>query len=298
MSEMYRICHNCGASLTAGETYCPRCGAKYIEPIVQKPREFEPFPPDQSAASEQTEPQVAQQPVVLPPPPQMRSAPSPYAANRYGQQPPVRPGPGQVGGPPQPPNGDSGTGMRINLIISIIVGAVLLLLLVSGLFYFLGQRSNTTPGTTPTPGVTPTPILTPTATPTPGTTPTPTPTPKPVSFQVTTIDMAVSPLSIAGMPCGTQLTVTYTATLHVLPNGPGGTVQFMYTVDGGRTTKPGFVQFSPGATTMKYPFTSSGVLAQNGAFPGSGQVTTTSPNVISSQTVVPGGSCTPVTPTP
>ncbi len=207
MSEMYRICHNCGASLTAGETYCPRCGAKYIEPIVQKPREFEPFPPDQSAASEQTEPQVAQQPVVLPPPPQMRSAPSPYAANRYGQQPPVRPGPGQVGGPPQPPNGDSGTGMRI-------------------------------------------------------------------------------------------LTVTYTATLHVLPNGPGGTVQFMYTVDGGRTTKPGFVQFSPGATTMKYPFTSSGVLAQNGAFPGSGQVTTTSPNVISSQTVVPGGSCTPVTPTP
>ncbi len=157
MSEMYRICHNCGASLTAGETYCPRCGAKYIEPIVQKPREFEPFPPDQSAASEQTEPQVAQQPVVLPPPPQMRSAPSPYAANRYGQQPPVRPGPGQVGGPPQPPNGDSGTGMRINLIISIIVGAVLLLLLVSGLFYFLGQRSNTTPGTTPTPGVTPTP---------------------------------------------------------------------------------------------------------------------------------------------
>jgi len=70
MSSQYRICHNCGASLAPGETHCPRCGVPYVEPIIQTPGEFEPFPPDQANASGQTEPYEVQpqQPVVLPPP--------------------------------------------------------------------------------------------------------------------------------------------------------------------------------------------------------------------------------------
>ena len=302
MSSQYRICHNCGASLTPGETYCPRCGAQYVEPIVQKPGEFEPFPPDQVNASDQTEPYEVQpqQPVVLPPqqqapyPPQGQgyvqpTPPSPYAASGYNQQ-----VPGQVGGPPQPPE-DTTQGLNTSLVIGLVVAAVLLLLFVGGLFYVLGQRNNTSPGLTPTPGVTPTP--TPTATATPGKTPTPTPTSVP--FQVTTIDMAVSPLTIAGMSCGTQLNVTYTATFNVLPKGPGGAVQFTYTTDGGHTSKTGVKQISPGQTSIQFQFPASGTLPPNGgAFPGSGQVTTTSPNVLSSQVITPSGACTPVSPTP
>jgi zinc-ribbon domain len=305
MSSQYRICHNCGASLAPGETRCPRCGAPYVEPVMQQPGEFDPFPPDQANASAQTEPYEvqSQQAVVLPPPQQQApyppqgqgyvypSPPSPYAASGYNQQ-----APGQVGEPPQTPESDTPQGLNISLIIGLVVAVVLLLLLLGGLFFVLGQRNNNTPATTPTPGVTPTPTPIPTATPTPGTTPTPTPTSVP--FQVTTINLTVNPLSIAGKSCGTPLTVTYTATFNVLSKGPGGAVQFTYTTDGGRTSKTGVVQLSPGQTSMKFQFPASGTLQLNGAFPGAGQVTTTSPNAISSQAVTPSGTCTPVSPTP
>ncbi len=289
MSSQYRICHNCGASLAPGETHCPRCGVQYVEPIIQKPGEFEPFPPDQANASGQTEPYEVQpqQPVVLPPQGQgyiQPSPPSPYAGSGYNQQ-----APGEVGGPPQPPESDTTQGLNTSLIIGLVVAVLLLVLLVGGLFFVLAQRNNNV-AVTPTPGVTPT--STPTAT--PGTTPTPTS----VQFQVTTINLTVSPLTVDGKSCGTQATFTYTATFNVLPKGPGGSVQFTYTTDGGRTSKTGVVPFSPGQTSMQFEFPASGTLELNGAFPGAGQVTTTSPNTISSQAVTPSGACTPVTATP
>jgi hypothetical protein len=92
--------------------------------------------------------------------------------------------------------------------------------------------------------------------------------------------------------------VKYTATFNVLPKGPGGAVQFTFTTDGGKTHMTGVVQFSPGKTSNQSQFTSSGTLTANGAFPGAGQVTTTSPNSVSSQAVTPQGTCTPVSPTP
>ena len=318
MSSQYRICHNCGAALAPGETHCPRCGAPYAEPVVQQPGEFNPFPPDQASASDQTEQYEAQPqpPVVLPPPPPQQT---PYAPQGYGQPQQVYPAQGQGygqspqpspyaagggydqqgtgpdGGSPQVPESDTKQGMNISLIIGLVVVVVLLLLLIGGLFFVLGQRNNN-PAVTPTPGVTPTLTPTATATATPGTTPTATPTAVP--FQVTTINLTVDPLSIAGQTCGTQLTVTYTATFNVLAKGPGGAIQFTYTTDGGRTTKTGVVQLSPGETSMKFQFPSSGTLELNGAFPGAGQVTTTSPNTVSSQAVTPSGACTPATPTP
>jgi len=131
-----------------------------------------------------------------------------------------------------------------------------------------------------------------------GSTPTPTPSPTvvpsavtTVPFQVTTIDMSVSPDSIEGETCGTQLTVTYTATFNVPPNSPGGTIHFTYTTDGGSTSKPAVVQFDKGQTSKEFQFTSTGALDQNGSFPKAGQVTSTSPNSISSQIIVPSGSC-------
>lgn len=301
MSSQYRICQNCGATLAPGETYCPRCGVPFVDEMIQKPGEFEPFPPDQANASGQTEPYEAQpqHPVVLPPPQQQVAYPpqgqvyvQPSQQAQYGAGGYNQPTPGQVGVPPQTPESDTKQGLSISLIIGLVVAVLLLILLVGGLFFVLGQRNNNTPASTPTPGATPT--STPTATPTT----TPTATPTSVPFQVTTVNLTVDPLSYNGQPCGTQITFTYTATFNVLSKGPGGAVQFTYTTDGGRTSKTGVVQFSPGQTSMQFKFPSSGTLELNGAFPAAGQVTTTSPNTISSQAVTPQGKCTAVTPTP
>ncbi len=174
MSQQYRICHNCGESLTPDQAYCPRCGAQYVAPIVQQP--------------------------VVPPPPQPQTpyppqgqgyTPPSYPAN-YGQQTPMAPGPEQVSGSPQPPTSQTGQGVSPFLIIGIVVVILLLLVGVGSLFYNLGQQNNSKPGTTLTPGITPTP------TPTPGVTPTLTPkiTPTPTAFQVPATGITENRLSI------------------------------------------------------------------------------------------------------
>lgn len=128
----------------------------------------------------------------------------------------------------------------------------------------------------------------------PSTNQTPVTAPTSIPFQVTSIDLSVHPASIAGMKCGTKLTVTYTATFHVPANTTGGTVQFAFTVNGGKTYEDGFLEFHPrGETSKQYEFSSSGALDPNGAFPGSGQVTVFSPVHLSSQKVLPKGPCTP-----
>ncbi|HLI05437.1 MAG TPA: hypothetical protein VKV40_02610 [Ktedonobacteraceae bacterium] len=110
-------------------------------------------------------------------------------------------------------------------------------------------------------------------------------------FQVTSIDMAVTPMSIAGMTCGQNITVTYTATFHVAANSPGGTVQFLYTVNNGRGTTPASLSFAPGETTKTYSFNWQGTLAADNVYPGLGGVVTSSPNVLHSPSVKPTGTC-------
>jgi len=77
----------------------------------------------------------------------------------------------------------------------------------------------------------------------------------PVPFKVVSIAMGVNPASIAGMACGHTITVTYTATFHVAANSSGGTVQFIYTVNNGRSTTPASLNFGPGETIKTYTFT-------------------------------------------
>jgi predicted thioesterase len=113
----------------------------------------------------------------------------------------------------------------------------------------------------------------------------------PANFQVTKIDMAVSPTSIQGLSCGTSLVVTYTATIHVAANSPGGTVQFNYTVNNGRSQTPASLNFNPGETTKLYKFTWSGALPADHTYPEAGGIQVTSPNQLTSSLVGPTGQC-------
>jgi hypothetical protein len=172
MTLQYRICHNCGAALTPDQAYCPGCGAQYTEPFYQEPM-VQP-PPQQAQVPYQQQGQV-----YAPPPMQ-----SPYYPSGYGQQ--AQMAPGQVGGLPQPPPQQPRKGVSPFLIIFIVVVALLLLVGTGSLFYNLGQRNSSQPGTTPTPGITPTPTPTQEATPTPTPTPqiTPQTTPTATAFRI------------------------------------------------------------------------------------------------------------------
>jgi serine/threonine protein kinase len=119
-----------------------------------------------------------------------------------------------------------------------------------------------------------------------------TPTPTPTPFSVKSVTMTVNPTSIAGQTCGTFVTVTYTATFVVPSNGPGGTVQFDYTANNGRSNGAASLTFAAGQTTKTYQFTWSGNLPADHSYPGTGQVITTSPNQVTSNAVKPSGQCT------
>lgn len=110
-------------------------------------------------------------------------------------------------------------------------------------------------------------------------------------FQVTGVDMQVNPSSIAGMSCGANITVRYTATFHITPHSPGGTVHFEYTINNGRGSTPTSLTFKPGETTRTFSFTWSGNLPPDHTYPGLGGVITTSPNAINSQLISPTGQC-------
>jgi hypothetical protein len=113
----------------------------------------------------------------------------------------------------------------------------------------------------------------------------------PAAFKVTSVSMAVSPTSIAGMKCGTNVTVNYTATFHVAPDSNGGAVQFQYTVNNGRGSSPGSLVFTPGETTRTYSFTRSGALPLDHTYPEPGGVQVTSPSSLTSALLGPAGQC-------
>jgi serine/threonine protein kinase len=120
------------------------------------------------------------------------------------------------------------------------------------------------------------------------TTPTPTPTP----FSVVSVTISVNPTTIAGMTCGSPVTVTYTATFVVTSNSPGGTVKFDYTINNGHSSTTANLTFDAGRTTKTYQFSWSGNLPADHTYPGVGEVITSSPNQITSNGIQPTGQCT------
>lgn len=113
----------------------------------------------------------------------------------------------------------------------------------------------------------------------------------PGPFQVTAVSMTVNPTSIAGLHCGTFLTVTYTALFHLASNGPGGTIQFEYTINNGRGSTMASIAVAAGQTTASYSFQWSGNLPADHTYPGAGGVMVQSPNQISSSLLGPSGTC-------
>lgn len=111
------------------------------------------------------------------------------------------------------------------------------------------------------------------------------------AFKVTSVDMAVSPSSISGLFCGSNGTVKYTATFHVPAKTKGGTVQFAYTMNNGRSSTPASLTFAPGETTKTFTFTWNGNLPADHTYPGLGSVITSSPNAVNPQLIQPTGQC-------
>ena len=111
------------------------------------------------------------------------------------------------------------------------------------------------------------------------------------AFNVTSVTMSVSPASIAGLKCGTNVTVTYTATFHIAPDSNGGTIQFMYTITNGRGSTPASLTVAPGNTTATYSFTWSGALPADHTYPQQGGVIVTGPNALNPVLIAPTGQC-------
>jgi len=110
-------------------------------------------------------------------------------------------------------------------------------------------------------------------------------------FSVQSVTISVNPTSISGIACGTYITVTYTATFVVASNSPGGTIQFMYSVNNGRGDTNASLTFAAGETSKTYAFTWSGNLPADHTYPGTGIVITSNPNAVTSNGVAPAGQC-------
>jgi serine/threonine protein kinase len=124
------------------------------------------------------------------------------------------------------------------------------------------------------------------------------PTATPTPFTVQSVTISVDPSSVASYACGTNITVTYTATFVVASNSPGGTVQFSYTVNNGGSSQDASLTFAARQTTKTYTFTWSGALPDDHTYPGIGEVITSSPNQVRSNGAQPSGQCTTTTVTP
>jgi hypothetical protein len=150
--------------------------------------------------------------------------------------------------------------IRKNVCKSLLVSLVCIGLAVFSLVA-CGGGSSGKGSSHPTPTVVSTLAPTPRSTPTLSPVLTSTPLPTFEAFQVTSIDMAMSPRNMAAFTCRTNLTVTYTATFHIAPNSPGGTILFSYTWNNGRAEPRAGITVEAGQTTATYSYTWSGLLS-------------------------------------
>lgn len=113
----------------------------------------------------------------------------------------------------------------------------------------------------------------------------------PARFTVSSVDLAVTPASIAGDVCGSAQTFAYVATFHIPAHTAGGTIQFAYTLNNGRSQTAASLEISPDATSATYRFTSAGALTPDHTYPAPALVMVTSPNAVESAAALPSGTC-------
>jgi len=111
------------------------------------------------------------------------------------------------------------------------------------------------------------------------------------AFKVTSIDMSVSPTSVSLWKCGSYIQVVYNAVFHVVSGPNGGTIQFSYTLNNGRSQTFEQLTIIPGQQQSNFVFTWQGSLPGDHTYPGPGGVLVTSPNSLLSQLVAPAGKC-------
>lgn len=113
----------------------------------------------------------------------------------------------------------------------------------------------------------------------------------PGPFQVVSISISVNPASLTGMTCGATISVIYTATITIASNSNAGTVQLVWHI--GTYAPKTSVFFAPAETVKTVTYTETGQLVRNNrsGFPHALSLSSTSPNVISSATVKPVGTC-------
>lgn len=155
--------------------------------------------------------------------------------------------------------------------VAATLSAFLVVALLAGVFFAFGRGGLRSGGTGGSPA----------ATNTTGATP----------LRVTSVDLAVSPESIAGEACGANVTFTYTATFHLPAHSAGGVIQFAYTLNNGRSQTSASVRAPAGATSVTATFTSSGALPVDHTYPAPAIVMVTSPNQVTSPAAMPSGSC-------
>lgn len=156
--------------------------------------------------------------------------------------------------------------------IAATLSAFLVVALLAGVFLWFGPGGMRPGAPTPTVG--------------------PAPTSTSVPLSVTSVDLAVTPTSIAGTTCGSSASFIYTAVFHIPAHSAGGTIHFAYTLNNGRSQTPDAVPVTAGATSTSYTFVSSGTLSVDHTYPGTAIVMVTSPNTITSPSVTPDGACT------
>lgn len=105
----------------------------------------------------------------------------------------------------------------------------------------------------------------------------------PGPFQVVGLSVSMNPASIAGIACGTNISVTYTATIAIAPDSNAGTVQLVWTV--GFAHFAASINFAPAQTIQTIALTQTGTIDRLVKFPRPASISSTSPNSFSSATV-------------
>lgn len=111
----------------------------------------------------------------------------------------------------------------------------------------------------------------------------------PGPFRVVGLSISTNPASIAGIACGTTITVTYIATITIAPDSNAGTVQLVWNV--GNSHPSTSVIFAAAQTVQTTSTAQTGKLGRFIKFPHPASIASINPNALASASVQPIGIC-------